>query len=94
MAVAARSSLARGVGVYARISSDREGDQLGVRRQIEDCKRLAVERGWVVSALYVDDDISAWSGKPRPEYERLLAKNEVPAPALPSPISPFISKEP
>jgi DNA invertase Pin-like site-specific DNA recombinase len=58
--------------VYARISSDREGDQLGVRRQIEDCERLAQERGWLVVDLYVDDDISAWSGKRRPEYERLL----------------------
>src|SRR5947209_683851 len=29
-----------------------------------------------------------------PEYERLLANNEVPAPAPPSPISPFISREP
>ncbi len=71
MVVAARSAVPR-VGVYARISSDREGDQLGVRRQMEDCERLAEERGWVVVDLYVDDDISAWSGKRRPEYERLL----------------------
>lgn len=60
------------MGIYARISSDREGDQLGVRRQIEDCRRLAEGRGWVVADLYVDDDISASSGKRRPEYERLL----------------------
>lgn len=60
------------VGIYARISSDREGDQLGVRRQIADCERRAVERGWVVAERYVDDDVSAWSGKPRPEYERML----------------------
>lgn len=61
------------VGVYARISSDRDGDQLGVARQVEDCERLAGQRGWVVAEVYVDDDVSAWSGKPRPEYERLLA---------------------
>ena len=71
MVVVARSVVPR-VGIYARISSDPEGDQLGVRRQIEDCKRLAAERGWVVVDVYVDDDISAWSGKRRPEYERLL----------------------
>ena len=71
MVVVARSAVPH-VGIYARISSDREGDQLGVRRQIEDCQRLAAERGWVVVDLYVDDDISAWSGKRRPEYERLL----------------------
>jgi len=71
MVVAARSAVPH-VGIYARISSDREGDQLGVRRQIEDCKRLAADRGWIVADLYVDDDISASSGKRRPEYERLL----------------------
>jgi DNA invertase Pin-like site-specific DNA recombinase len=60
------------VGIYARISSDRDGDQLGVQRQIQDCERLAQGRGWVVADRYVDDDISAWSGRPRPEFERLL----------------------
>src|SRR5436305_14744324 len=71
MAVAARSAVPH-VGIYARISSDREGDQLVVGRQIEDCKGLAAERGWIVADLYVDDDISASSGKRRHEYERLL----------------------
>jgi site-specific DNA recombinase len=61
------------VAIYARISSDREGDQLGVRRQIADCERLAEQRAWVVADRYVDDDVSAWSGKQRPEFERLLA---------------------
>ena len=32
-------------GIYARISSDREGDQLGVTRQIEDCARLGGAAG-------------------------------------------------
>jgi DNA invertase Pin-like site-specific DNA recombinase len=61
------------VGIYARISSDREGDELGVRRQLADCERRAVELGWAVAERYVDDDVSAWSGKRRPEYQRLLA---------------------
>ncbi len=60
------------VAIYARISSDREGDQLGVTRQVEDCRRLAERCGYVVADCYVDDDVSAWSGKPRPEYERML----------------------
>ena len=64
MAVAARSLPVR-VGIYARISSDREGDQLGVRRQVEDCRRLAERLEYEVAGLYVDDDISAWSGKAR-----------------------------
>lgn len=70
------TSLARApvrVGIYARISSDRDGDQLGVQRQIADCERLAQARSWLVADRYVDDDISAWSGARRPEFERLLA---------------------
>jgi DNA invertase Pin-like site-specific DNA recombinase len=58
--------------IYARISSDREGDQLGVTRQIEDCRRLAEHSGYAVAGCYVDDDVSAWSGKPRPEFERMV----------------------
>jgi site-specific DNA recombinase len=60
-------------GIYARISSDREGDGLAVGRQIEDCKAKAAENGWRVDDPYVDSDISAYSGKPRLEYRRLLA---------------------
>lgn len=60
------------MGVYARISSDRDGDQLGVRRQLADCEELAGAKGWAIVDRYVDDDVSAFSGKPRPEYERLL----------------------
>lgn len=60
------------MGIYARISSDREGDELGVTRQRLDCERLAVARGWRVVEQYVDDDVSAWSGKPRPAFERML----------------------
>jgi len=59
--------------IYARISSDREGDQLGVRRQIEDCERLAEQKGWQVTERYVDDDVSAYSGRVRPAYRQMLA---------------------
>jgi site-specific DNA recombinase len=58
--------------VYARISSDRDGLQLGVRRQVEDCQALAARLGWTVGELYTDDDVSAYSGKRRPAYERML----------------------
>lgn len=57
-------------GIYARISSDRPGDGLGVARQIEDCERLAERKGWRVVEQYVDDDVSAWSGRKRPQYLR------------------------
>ncbi len=60
------------VAVYARISQDRSGDELGVRRQLADCRAEAARRGWTVAEEYVDDDVSAWSGKRRPAYERML----------------------
>jgi len=53
--------------IYARISSDPDGDQLGVKRQIADCQTFAEHRGWPVHDVYVDDDRSAYSGKTRPE---------------------------
>jgi site-specific DNA recombinase len=62
----------KSVGVYARISSDQEGSGLGVARQLEDCHRLAESLGWAVAEEYVDNDLSAYSGKKRPGYERLL----------------------
>ncbi|MBL3749881.1 recombinase family protein [Mycobacterium sp. M1] len=65
-----------GVGsaaIYARISSDVEGTGLGVARQLEDCRKLAADRGWPVGAEYVDNDVSAFSGKPRRQYARMLA---------------------
>ena len=60
------------VAIYARISSDPEGDGLGVARQVQDCRVLAERRGWPVADRYVDDDRSAYSGKVRPQYRRLL----------------------
>ena len=41
-------------------------------RQIEDCERLAARKGWRIVEQYVDDDVSAWSGKKRPQYARSL----------------------
>ena len=62
----------RAAAIYARISADPRGDELGVKRQVQDCRALANRRDWPVADIYVDDDKSAWSGKPRPEYRRLL----------------------
>ena len=61
------------VAIYARISQDRDGDGLGVTRQLTDCRAEAAKLGWEVAEEYVDDDVSAWSGKTRPAYERMLA---------------------
>jgi len=57
--------------IYARISQDTEGTELGVTRQQEDCAREAERRGWEVVARYVDNDVSATRKKPRPEYQRM-----------------------
>lgn len=64
-----------GTAIYARISKDADQRGLGVDRQLEDCRGLVLRLGWGAGdvALYVDNDVSASSGKPRPEYLRLLA---------------------
>lgn len=66
------SKTVRAAAIYARISSDQDGTSLGVQRQLEDCRRLAEQLGWPVGDEYVDNDLSAYSGKRRPEYERML----------------------
>ncbi|MFG3110568.1 recombinase family protein [Streptomyces tendae] len=59
--------------IYCRISQDRTGAGLGVDRQREDCEALAERNGWEVVEVYVDNDVSAFSGKKRKDYERMLA---------------------
>lgn len=63
-------------GIYVRISRDSEGTGLGVARQESECRTLAAARGWTIVDVYRDNDISAFSGKRRPEYERLIADIE------------------
>lgn len=63
-------------GIYVRISQDRIGAGLGVERQEQDCRDLAGRIGWDVLDVYPDNDVSAYSGKTRPQYERLLADIE------------------
>jgi site-specific DNA recombinase len=62
----------KAAAIYARISQDRTGEALGTRRQVADCQAEAERRGWPVAEVYVDDDISAYSGKHRPAYARML----------------------
>ena len=58
--------------IYTRISSDRTGAGLGVGSQERDCRELADRLGWTVVAVHSDNDVSAYSGKPRPGYRALL----------------------
>jgi DNA invertase Pin-like site-specific DNA recombinase len=71
------SDRARQVGVYCRISDDREGRELGVERQERLCRDLAAKSGDTVIEVYVDNDLSAWSARrARPDFARMLADAE------------------
>lgn len=58
--------------IYARISRDLAAEGLGVARQEQDCRALVERNGWTVAGLYVDNDVSAYSGKARTGYHRML----------------------
>ncbi|MCX5587616.1 recombinase family protein [Streptomyces erythrochromogenes] len=58
--------------IYCRISDDREGRGAGVARQEKDCRARAERNGWDVVAVFVENDLSAYSGKKRPKYEQML----------------------
>src|SRR6478609_11174102 len=57
--------------LYLRQSRDHDGDGIAIARQREDCSQLCSSKGWT-PVEYVDNDISASSGKRRPAYERML----------------------
>jgi site-specific DNA recombinase len=58
--------------LYTRISRDRVGAGVGVERQLEDCQALVDQVGGETVLSLSDNDISAYSGKPRPGYLALL----------------------
>lgn len=62
--------------IYARISADPTKKGSGVNSQLKQCRALAELRGLNVVGEYVDNDISAYSGVVRPEFERLLTDLE------------------
>lgn len=65
--------MSKRAALYVRISRDPSGDMLGVQRQEKACRELCEVNGWTpVEPIYVDDDRSAYSGKPRPGYVALL----------------------
>ncbi|GAA2735570.1 recombinase family protein [Actinocorallia aurantiaca] len=59
--------------VYVRISRDKMGAGLGVAEQELQCRELAERFGYEVVFVYVDNDLSAYSGRPRPAYLQMLA---------------------
>jgi DNA invertase Pin-like site-specific DNA recombinase len=65
-----------GAAIYLRISDDREGRELGVTRQREDCTRIADRLGVPVVEVFTDNDIGASTrtrkGKRRADYLRMI----------------------
>jgi site-specific DNA recombinase len=77
--------MSKRAAIYVRISQDREvetGDGvkrrkgLGVERQRKDCEAKAKSKGWRVVETFTDNDVSATSKKPRPQFQRMLAAIE------------------
>lgn len=67
--------------IYCRISKDLAHTELGVQRQEKECRELCERYGLVVLEVFVDDDRSAYTGKPRPGYlamAALIAAGQVP----------------
>jgi site-specific DNA recombinase len=62
--------------IYCRQSRDPDTTRAAVTRQEEACRQLAEHLGWTVGTVYTDNDLSAYSGKPRPGYTALLAAVE------------------
>jgi DNA invertase Pin-like site-specific DNA recombinase len=61
------------VGLYLRISDDRDGTQTATARQRADCERFAASREWEVVDVFEDVDLSAYKrATKRPEFERML----------------------
>jgi site-specific DNA recombinase len=62
----------KNVAIYARASQDRDELRDSVERQLDDCRKLAELKELNVVARYIDNDVSATSRKPRPQWEEML----------------------
>lgn len=58
--------------IYCRISRDRRKEAANVASRERACRALATRLGWEVVDVLIDNDLSAYSGKPRPGYARLM----------------------
>jgi len=63
------------IAIYVRISKDDTQSMAGVNRQEALCREMIAQRypGDHTITVYSDNNISAWSGARRPDYERLMA---------------------
>jgi len=58
--------------ICLRISDDKNGDELGIERQREDCRKLTRQRELSVLYEATDNDLSAKEAGKRPEFNRML----------------------
>lgn len=58
--------------IYARMSRDKTGAFLGIDRQLTDDLKVIRTHSLRVVAVYADNDMSAYSGKPLPEQIQML----------------------
>jgi site-specific DNA recombinase len=58
--------------IYTRVSRDDTGEGKSNDRQRESCEALAKARGWEVVGCEDDISVSAYSGKDRPAWNRVL----------------------
>jgi DNA invertase Pin-like site-specific DNA recombinase len=65
---------ARRAAAYGRISEDDQDKREGVDEQLTRAQVHIERRGWDLMASFRDDDLSAYSGKPRPGYDALMAE--------------------
>ena len=68
------ASTAPRVGLYIRVSTDKQADHgLSLDAQESELRRFASDRGWQVVDLYVDGGYSAKSTEQRPAYQQMIA---------------------
>ncbi|MFF3249692.1 recombinase family protein [Actinacidiphila glaucinigra] len=65
--------------IYLRMSKDLTGEEAGVARQEEECRKLCAQLGFQVRHVWVDNDLSATKAHVvRPDFEAMLV-SEPPA---------------
>lgn len=58
--------------IYARISLDKRNEEEGVDRQKDRCRERAASEGVQIFYEFTDNNVSAFSGEKRPEYDKMM----------------------
>jgi site-specific DNA recombinase len=60
------------IALYTRISNDPNDAKVGIARQKTASRALCEQEGWTDIQVFSDNNHSAWNGKPRPNYLRMI----------------------